>query len=147
MNTEISLPGEVREEEILGRSIAKTSEKEKARRGVIVRSVFLDKRPVLSLSVDRMDHAPRSEMARIAADRESRRQPPRRFRGWALVTAGGASRNGRTVKASPQEGNPYHSDICLNIGNREPDQVLRLKKEHAQELASHSTWEAPPETG
>ena len=147
MNTEISLSDEVPEEEILGRSVAKTSEAEKARRGVIVRGVFLDKRPVLSLSVDRMDHASRSEMARIGADRESRRQPPHRFCGWALVTAGDASRNGRTVKASPQEGNLYHSDICLNIGDREPDKVLRLKKQHAQELASHSTWEAAPETG
>ena len=148
MNTEISLPDEVQEEEILGRSIAKTSEEAKARRGVIVRSVFLDKRPAkLSLSVDRMDHAPRTEMAAIAADREAQRKPPRRFRGWALVTADGGSNTGRMVKASKKDGNPYHADICLNIGSCDSDEILRLKKEHAQELASHSTWEAAPKTG
>lgn len=135
---------EIREEEFLGRSIASKTEERKARRGVIIQSVFLDERPVSSLSVDRMDHAPRSEMAKIATDRESRREPPRRFRGWALVTAGDASGMGRTVKASPKEGNRYHSDICLNITERHADEVLRRKREHALELASQSTWEEGP---
>lgn len=145
MSTEISLPDEVQEQEALGRSIANSSEEAKARRGVIVRSVFLDKRPAeLSLSVDRMDHAPRTEMAAIAADRERRRVPARTFRGWALITAEDASGNGRKVKASPKDGNPYHSDICLNLTERNPDKVLIQKKEHAQELASRSSWKEAP---
>lgn len=143
----VPLLGDIREEELLGRSIASTTEERKARRGVIIPRVFLDERPALSLSVDRMDHAPRSAMARIAEDRECRREPPRSFRGWALVTAADASSAGRGVKVSPKDGNRYHSDICLNITERGPDNVLRRKKEHAQELASLSTWEAAPETG
>lgn len=146
MKSEISVPNEVSDDETLGRSIASTTEKEKAKQGVIVRSVFLDRRPAeLSLSVDRMDHAPRSEMAKIAADRERRRRPSRPFHGWALIRASDAARNGRTVAATCKSGNPYHSDICLNIKDRDRDKQLRLKKEHALELASLSGWEKAPQ--
>ena len=55
-----------------------------------------------------------------------------------------ASDTGRTVKASGKAENPYHADIRLEIGSGDADEVLRLKKEHAQELASRSLWEAAP---
>jgi len=142
---EVSVPEEISDEETLARSIASTRGARTARKGVIIPSVFLDERPAKrSLSVDRMDYAPRSEMARIALERARQRKPPRQFRGWALVIADEASSSGRAIRASEKVGNPYHADICLNITEPNPDKLLIRKKEHAQELASRSTWEEAP---
>ena len=146
MKSETSIPEHVSEEETLGRSIASTRGERSARQGVIIPTVFLDRRPTrLSLSVDRMDHASRSKVAGIAADRETRRVPPRTFRGWALIAAEDASDSGRAVEASPKNGSPFHADIRLNITEPNSDKLLIRKKEHAQELASRSTWEEAPE--
>ena len=143
MTTSAPVPDEIRQDENLGRSLTGLYA-HKAPRPRALRDAFLDKRSD-SLSVDRLDYASRSEMARIARDRERRREPPRDFAGWAVVDARRASRSGRRLSASPRERNPYHADIRLPDLDGRPEPAVRLlKKEHAVELAAHSRWEPAP---
>jgi len=128
--------------EILGRSVAKTLWADKARRGVISRDVFVDTRPTNVLSVDRMDHAPRGEMAKIAGRREARREGNRRFRGWALIRSDSTGRSGRTVTPTPQSDNPYHADIRLPVSADVREEVKQEKRAHGQELADFARWES-----
>ena len=144
MTQDISLPGTVGPEEDLGRSIAKTVWAAKARRGVISRDVFVDTRQTNVLSVDRMDHASRREMAHIAHGRESRREGGQRFRGWAIVRSADACQNGRTVVGTPQRDNLYHADIRLPISVDAWTEVKEQKRAHALELADRARWEAAP---
>lgn len=60
------------------------------------------------------------------------------FYGWAVVTVEDASRDERTVDATPMLHNPYHADIGLNV----PDGVERRdeQKKHAVSLANHASW-------
>ena len=95
------------------------------------------------ISVDRMDHASRDEMAALARSRgQARDNGSAPFYGWAILTVAHADANGRTVQPSPLESNPYHADICLNL----PDDTDRRdkQKEHALDLAAHATWEESP---
>lgn len=145
MTPNASVPKAVRPDEDLGRSVAKTLWVDKAQGGVIPRDVFVDTRPVSALSVDRMDHAPRSEMARIAREREARREGNRRFRGWALVRSDKAGQNGRTVRATPRCDNPYHTDIRLPVPADAWKEVKQEKRAHGQELADFARWESAPQ--
>ena len=62
------------------------------------------------VSVDRMDHAERKELARLATIRgQGRGNGGRDFQGWAILRVGDEATNGRTVEASPLEDNPYHA--------------------------------------
>ena len=95
------------------------------------------------ISVDRMDHAEREHMARIATARaKERTDDGKTFYGWAMLTVGDAANDGRTVEASPIESNPFHADICLNL----PDEGNRrdLQKRHSVDLAARAFWEDPP---
>lgn len=138
-------PDAVGHGEDLGRSVAKTLWADKASRGVISRDVFVDTRPTNVLSVDRMDHAPRGEMAQIARGREARREGNRRFRGWALVRSDSAGRSGRTVTPTPQPDNPYHADIRLPVPADAWEEVKQEKRAHGQELADFARWEPAPQ--
>ena len=95
------------------------------------------------VSVDRMDHAERMEMARLATIRgQGRCNGGKDFQGWAILRVVDAATNGRTVETTPLEDNPYHADICLNLpanGERRERQ-----KEHSVDLAAHASWEDPP---
>ena len=109
------------ETEHLGRSVFSSKLAKKARRPQPVPEAFLVRREDDRISVDRMDHAERTEMTELAAARG--RERGREFRGWAILTVAHAESNGRTVEATPLESNPYHADICLicpttaNAGN------------------------------
>lgn len=95
------------------------------------------------ISVDRLDHADRTEMARIAICRgHTRSDGPKEFQGWAILTVNDALANGRSVTPSPLDENPYHADICLNL----PDDNERRdrQKEHSVDLAARAYWEDPP---
>ena len=95
------------------------------------------------VSVDRMDHAERREMATLATIRgQGLGNSGRDFRGWALLRVSDAATNGRTVEESALEDNPYHADICLNL----PDNSERREKqkEHSVYLAARASWEDPP---
>ena len=95
------------------------------------------------ISVDRMDHAQRDEMAKIAIARgRDRADGGKDFQGWAILTVDDAAANGRTVQASGTELNSFHADICLNL----PDDEKRrdLQKEHSVALAARASWEDAP---
>ena len=107
--------------------------------------VFLEREDAESISVDRMGHAPISELAAWSRDRGRSRNPPQTFHGWAVLIAEDASRSGRTVLATPMPENPCHADILLNVTG---DERRRQQKQHANELAAHATWrEAEPVSG
>ena len=126
----------------LGRTIVSRKVANRARRTELVDySVFLEKPDALSVSVDRMDHAPVAVMAELAQQRAGSRTPPRRFRGWAVLAVRNAATVGRTVAATPHEGNPYHADIFLNLP-LQPDRYLQ--KAHAADLARRCAWRAAP---
>ena len=101
--------------------------------------VFLEARDAGSISVDRLDHAPPVEMARLARARGDTRTPPRSFYGWAVLMAREAASNGRTVEPTPLPSNPYHADIRLHLPD-EPWEREELRRQHANELAAHSVW-------
>ena len=129
---------ELQQHEQLARSIVSSRAERKARtKGVIIRDVFLETEETPSLSVDRIDHAPLHEVAALGQERARNRTPPRQLRGWAVIAAGIAASNGRTVAATPQLDNIYHADIFLNIAG---DEVRDQQKEHATELAARSRW-------
>ena len=106
-------------------------------------NAFLVSRSEDKISADRLDHAHRTEMAGIASKRgHERRDGPKVFHGWAIVTANDASANGRWVKESPLDDNPYHSDICMELP--EGDERRDVQKEHSVDLAANATWEDAP---
>ena len=87
------------------------------------------------ISVDRMDFADETTMARIGKRNAEKRRTPDRtptFRGWAMLTAEKAKRNDRTIEYSWEEDNPYHSDIILP---EDADPIV-----HARDLANASTY-------
>ena len=82
-------------------------------------------------------------MAEIASKRgHERRDGPREFHGWAIVTVNDASANGRWVMESPLDDNPYHSDIYMELP--EGDERRDMQKEHSVNLAANATWEDAP---
>lgn len=80
-------------------------------------------------------------MAQLAEARGRGRTPPRRFFGWAEVTVSDAERDGRTVRATPTEENPYHADIHLNLEADRGDERWKAEQEvHAIRLAERAKW-------
>ena len=88
------------------------------------------------ISVNRMDFADGTTMARIGK-KNAENRPPREggrtptFRGWAIFTAEAAMQDSRIIRHVPEDDNPYHSNIIL------PDDDD--PKIHAQNLADAST--------
>lgn len=128
--------------ERLGRTVFSGRRARRARtKGIIDMDVFLEREEAGSISVDRMDHAPSSELAELSRERGQGRIPPRSFCGWAVLTVEDARRNGRTVEPTPRPENRFHADVFLNITQEER---RRFQIQHANELAAHSKWlEAP----
>ena len=60
------------------------------------------------------------------------------FYGWAVVTVENASRDKRTVRATPMLQNPYHADIELNVSDS--DERRDEQKKHSVALANHASW-------
>lgn len=91
--------------------------------------------------MDRLSRGDVRAMARLARARGLGRTPPKRFFGWAEVTVSDAKQDGRTVRATPTEENPYHADINLNLGVERGDERWRAKqKVHAIQLARRAKW-------
>jgi hypothetical protein len=98
--------------ERLGRTVFSGRRARRARtKGIIGMDVFLEREEAGSISVDRMDHAPSSELAELSRERGQGRTPPRNFYGWAVLTVEDARRNGRTVEPTPRPENRYHADV------------------------------------
>ena len=109
--------------------------------------VFLVSRVEDRISVDRMDHTDRTEMARIAYRRgHERSDGPKAFHGWAILTVGDASESGRSVRESPLDDNPYHADICMELPDDDMhrDERRKMQKQHSLELALKAVWEEGP---
>ena len=131
-------------DEALGRSEFSGKAADRARAGKPIRpETFLVRERDETVSVDRLDDAPESELAGLASSRGRERTPPKPFQGWAVVTVSDAETDGRTVEATPTETNPYHADIRLNLPPGVPDR-RRLQKLHAVQLAARATWRNAP---
>lgn len=141
----IDLP-ELHVSETVGRSVVSSTVARRARRlGLILPEVFLERIGAPSISVDRMDLAPRTRLAALALARAGARTPPRQFRGWAELSVAHASQDGRTVAPTPLDENPWHADIFLHIPAGLSDiERRRQQKLHAERLARHSAWREAP---
>lgn len=129
--------------ENIGRSVFSGRAAKRARKdGTIIPDVFLESREADSISVDRMDHAPRTVLAALSTQIGQNRIQPREFRGWAVLTVEAAESNGRAVRATPNESNRYHADIFLHL--RDDDERRDGQRQHATELAARATWWATP---
>lgn len=96
-----------------------------------------------AISIDRLSIAPLGEVATLARAASASRDGT--FHGWALITGDDACGNGRQVRASPVDGNPYHAEILLPDAAA-TDRGVRVR--HAQELADASSgWCADPLAG
>lgn len=112
-----------------------------------VPEAFLVRKQDDRVSVDRMGHAGRGDMAAIAIGRAHERG--KEFRGWAILTVEDAKANGRDVEATPVVGaNPFHADILLNLPEGLADLERRYEqKQHATDLARRARWERAPAVG
>ena len=74
----------------------------------------------------------------------------RAFYGWGVLKASAAKRMNRQVKASPIEGNPYHTSICIPKPSKNED-LKGYIMGHATDLAIECEWRpkcnAPTDTG
>lgn len=99
---------------------------------------MFEQRGASELSVDRVYDDNLSKVTNIAVAHDVGRG--RSFYGWVVVTQDEAARNGRSIKASPQEDNDFHADIVLPIeviANKD------LRQQHATELATYARWQDP----
>ena len=128
----------LRDSENIGRSVFSNKAARRARKGIVIPEIFLESREAASISVDRMDHAPRTALAALSKQTGQNRTPPRNFYGWAVMKVSDASANGRTVKATPDDFNIYHADIFLNLSD--DDERRDGQKQHANELATLAEW-------
>lgn len=129
----------INDDDLLGRAIFSSRQKKQALSGHIRHDIFLEKQENHSLSVDRFGFCSEAELTDIqdknAELRSKTESKQRSFYGWARIAAIIARFNGRTVRSTPLENNPYHADINLPEGIDKDDQ-----KEHAKELASNAEW-------
>ena len=84
------------------------------------------------LSVDRMDHATREELAGLAEKNTTRHNPL--LWGWYTLSAAEVGEAKCSVKSSPWEGNPYHADILIPVNLGAADSRDDLM-EYARDLA------------
>ena len=147
----IKLPEEIRDDEILGRSVFSGSAAERGKRkGVIIRNIFQVRPEDDSISVDRMDYESDETMASLADIRGKGRGAT--FYGWATLSADDAARAGdaefrRTVEASPLPENPYHANIVMTIPADLAKKERRdIQKQHAVALAACAKWRPRPDS-
>lgn len=136
----MTVPIAVASGETLGRGVFSGRHRDRARRGSVPQSVFLERRGVTEISVDRLDRMPPVAAVRVAENVGAARG--RRFRGWATVEADRAGADGRTVRATPKEDNECHADIVLppSVG-----EDWNRQKYHAKRLADMAKWRERPD--
>ena len=131
----MTVPAALADQEELGRRIFSETSARRARRSRVPFREFLEKPEETSISVDRLTHAPASEITAIADRAAVSRQGP--FQGWAVLTVAEAHQNGRKSVVSPLPGNPYHAHISLPV---QPGEEREEQIRHAKELADYSHW-------
>ncbi len=137
----LARPPALRVAERLGRRITSRNEARKARnRAEVPFTNFVNPDYSVRLSVDRLDLATIEEIALIV-EQELADQVTS-LRGWAVVIVRNARGAGRRVEATRTDTNPYHADIVLGLprGDDARDHAIA----HAQDLARHASYQAPP---
>ena len=134
--------GPVGDWEELGRAIFSSSQSRRAAKKVPFH-VFLEEPGERKISVDRLTLAPSAEAVANAGRVAAKRNPPRNFYGWAVVTTDPIRAAGFVVKDSPLTDNRYHADIILP---RDAADNVDAQREYAIKLAGMSKWRPyPPE--
>lgn len=129
----MAFPDDVAEDENLGRSVSSETSAKRGRRSQVRYFEFMPPEGETKLSVDRLNLEDTLQgPAKIAWDRCAANG--REFYGWAVVTAADARDNGRAVVYSPQEDNPFHTDIVFPSPDKED------QRDHAQDLRDRSSW-------
>lgn len=133
------IPKEIGSSERLGRRITDTKKAERAASGRIIPPVFKDRSG--EISIDRLDYPDERALIPqlLATDKETGRE----IKGWAVVLAEDASKDGRETISSPLADNPFHGEILIP-----PEQFedMEKRKEHFGDLAKASVWLVRPET-
>jgi hypothetical protein len=139
----MSVPAFINAREDLGRRVFSEKDARRARRSKVSHRRFLVKLGDTAISVDRLSTvADLKELVAISQVASESRDGP--FCGWVSVSSKEASRNGRQVRASPVDTNPYHGEIVLpTAAANDSDERAR----HAQELADAARWREPPTLG
>ena len=132
MNTK--LPKNIKDNALLGRAIFSSKQAKEP----IKRTVFMEKNPGDSISVDRFEFCPQKELVDIQdqnAKKRSTKNIQRSFYGWARLKVIDARKEQRKVESNPVPENPYHAEISLPEPHTKDHQI-----EHAHELAYYSKW-------
>ncbi len=133
-----SCPTAIDPQEALGRAIFDSKHADNAKKGKIPPKVFQEQAGILELSVDRLLYVEAFAAAEIQT-----RLRGRSCRGWAVVDAAAASKNGRSVVSTPiLPLQPHHADIVLPPCKGE--EMFIVQKTHAVELAMSASWRAAP---
>ena len=128
-------PIDITSEEALGRRVFSNRHRNRAQRGIIPYHIFLERKGITKMSVDRIDLAGRQE-ATVIADRDAAARDAT-FYGWAALTADQIRTDGRQAVASPSRDNPYHADIILpSLAGCDWEE----QKRHAHQLADEACW-------
>ena len=128
-------------DEKLGRRVSSSRYINRSKRNNVPARMF-EQRGTNELSVDRVydDNLPKVTNIAVAHDVGRGRS----FYGWVVVTQDVAARNGRSIKASPQEDNEFHPDIVLPL---EVVSDKEKRQQHASELATYARWQDPGRFG
>ena len=134
-------PDPITASEELGRGIFSRRDARAAERGQVRPTVFLERRGLREISVDRLTLAPPDEAVTIADAVAAGRAGHQSFYGWAVLAASEAISVGCTVVATPYQWNPYHADIVL------PESATDewKQQQYALELAARARWLGRPE--
>lgn len=137
-----SNPGPVSEWEELGRGVfSSTHRRRAANNSTPPLEIFLERKGERKISVDRLSVAPLAAVVANAKRIAEKRDPPRNFYGWAVITAEKIRVAGCGVVDSPLPDNPYHAEIEL------PDHAVESRDaqmEYASKLAAMSQWRPCP---
>lgn len=129
-----SCPTDIGPQEPLGRAVFDTKKADDAKKGKVHPKIFQEQLGVRELSVDRLAYVDLKIAAALQTDLRGRQ-----CRGWAVVQAATASKNGRTVVADPMLPlQPHHAHILLP--SFAEDQAFYVQKQHALELAMIASW-------
>ena len=137
------IPSSVSAWEELGRDIFSRRQSQQAAKGAVPYQVSLERIGARTISVDRLTCAPTAaEVAAIAERVGARRDPPRRFYGWAVAETEKVIQIDGRVNATPLPYNPYHADIVLPDAAVESEEAQR---QYAAKLARMSEWRPRPQ--
>ncbi|MCY4008010.1 MAG: hypothetical protein OXE84_14500 [Rhodobacteraceae bacterium] len=101
----------------------------------VPKNIFRPPENCHKLSVDRMDHAERGELAELAEENTTRKNAT--FRGWYILSASDVICVGCDVQASASCQNPYHADIVVPVDPSEtdPKAIKDNRTKYAQRIA------------